>query len=627
MTFRICPHCATRVLPMSDGRCPSCRRHFEEEPSEKPLPTSPNQLRVGKPCEIPTWEAFDFRDKTKNPSHKGMTRRTKGIFIVVAIAIICGAVIVTRQLSPPKVKWIVYYQTFDRTGDAIFARVPCEGDIAETLSQQYEECYIAAGSDKTFADQLFRAWLAKNDRGLFALFQGVEPATSERQTPRASSSQWQDKELARRSAKGLIVDLDSFSVIPQSFTVGPKNRRVAFVSESGAKHIVVLDGRAGKAYDGIAPDSLVFSLDGRTLAFVAQLGSKQLVVVNGIPQEQYDGVGNPLFSQDSQRIAYVAERDGRQFAVVDGKEQTAYDGIGEGRIFFSPDGKRVAYAVDQEGGQFVVIDAKEGERYDGVGHPIIFSSDSKRVGYSCRSGVDWSLVVDGNREGGYPQIRISQGLFGPNSDRLAYVARTDRKMAMIVDGKKHTEYDFVGEPLFSRDGQRLIYLAMLGEKWMCITDGTEGRKYDGIMKGHPIFSSDGKRIAYVAKDNSQWVVVIDEKEIATHPEIVSLVFSPEGKTIAYTVQEGNQQFVVVEGKHHKRYAGVRDLVFSPDGKHLTYHARGQGKEFVILDGRRLAEHKTLLRKGRPAVVFDSATSLHYLAFKENAIHLVEKRIE
>lgn len=83
----------------------------------------------------------------------------------------------------------------------------------------------------------------------------------------------------------------------------------------------------------------------------------------------------------------------------------------------------------------------------------------------------------------------------------------------------------------------------------------------------------------------------------------------------------------MEGKRHKRYARVRDLVFSPDGKHLAYHARGQGKEFVILDGRKQTEYEYLVRKGKPAVVFDSATSLHYLAEKENAIHLVEKRVE
>ena len=44
MTFRICPHCATRVLPMSDGRCPSCMRNVKEVPCEKPLSTVDPEL-------------------------------------------------------------------------------------------------------------------------------------------------------------------------------------------------------------------------------------------------------------------------------------------------------------------------------------------------------------------------------------------------------------------------------------------------------------------------------------------------------------------------------------------------------------------------------------------------------
>jgi len=174
----------------------------------------------------------------------------------------------------------------------------------------------------------------------------------------------------------LVAQIEYSSWIPDSMITSPDNRRVAYLTQAGDKHCVVVDGQVGKQYDGIV--HLTFSPNSQWTAYTARLGDKHFVVVDGQEGRQY-AIGEPIFSPDSQRVAYVAGVSNKQFVVADGKEGKQYDEIWLPPIF-SPDSKQLAYAVRVGDSQFVVVDGKEGKQYDnilGEGGKIIFdSSDS-----------------------------------------------------------------------------------------------------------------------------------------------------------------------------------------------------------------------------------------------------------
>ena len=85
----------------------------------------------------------------------------------------------------------------------------------------------------------------------------------------------------------------SHELIADSATVSPDGQRLAIVSAEGQRQRVVVDGRYGRWYAGIARGSIVFSPDSRRLAYVATQGGKSRVVVDGVDGKPYDTIGGP----------------------------------------------------------------------------------------------------------------------------------------------------------------------------------------------------------------------------------------------------------------------------------------------------------------------------------------------
>jgi hypothetical protein len=132
----------------------------------------------------------------------------------------------------------------------------------------------------------------------------------------------------------------------------------------------------------------------------------------------------------------------------------------------------------------------------------------------------------------------------------------------------------------------------MGSKWFLVTNGAEGKNYGGIGAGTIAFSADSQHLAYAAQVDSKWVFVWD-------------------------------------GQEGKQYDGVaKDLVtFSSDGQHLAYAAQTYGQWRVILDGDEGGQYSAIM-SGSPGyevgrIIWDSNTSLHYLAGKGNEVYLVK----
>ena len=150
-----------------------------------------------------------------------------------------------------------------------------------------------------------------------------------------------EKDSRHIISERLIAQIDFSSWLPESFTVGPDSRQVAYAAKSDKKWFVVVYGEKGKKYDSIG--GLMFSPDGKRVAYAAKVGDKISVVIDGKEGRLYDHIDGFTFSPDSKRVAYAARTGDKSVVIVDGEERKQYDSIGG--LMFSPDGKRVAYGA------------------------------------------------------------------------------------------------------------------------------------------------------------------------------------------------------------------------------------------------------------------------------------------
>ncbi len=89
----------------------------------------------------------------------------------------------------------------------------------------------------------------------------------------------QEKPFDRVASERLIagVPVPSWLWIPESFKVSPDNRRVAYVAGAGNRMFVVVDGKEGKQYDGVASVPIL-SPDSKRVAYADQVGDKWVVL-------------------------------------------------------------------------------------------------------------------------------------------------------------------------------------------------------------------------------------------------------------------------------------------------------------------------------------------------------------
>lgn|GEM_PF-1342408 len=66
---------------------------------------------------------------------------------------------------------------------------------------------------------------------------------------------------------------------------------------------------------------------------------------------------------------------------------------------------------------------------------------------------------------------------------------------------------------------------------------------------------------------------------------------------------------------------------SSDSRHVTFVAKSGNKWFVVVDGKEKKQYDAIVVLGRGKIVFDTPTSLHYLAQNGKSIYLVEENIE
>ena len=92
------------------------------------------------------------------------------------------------------------------------------------------------------------------------------------------------------------------------YWVSPDSRRVAYLSKTGNKLSVVIDGKKENQYDNIWGADLIFSPDSKRLAYKARMRNKAFVVVDGEEGKQYYRLAaEPIIFDSSDSLHYLAK--------------------------------------------------------------------------------------------------------------------------------------------------------------------------------------------------------------------------------------------------------------------------------------------------------------------------------
>jgi glycosidase len=395
--------------------------------------------------------------------------------------------------------------------------------------------------------------------------------------------------------------------------------------QASAVRLITTETRLGRFGADTYPDTVTVSPDGKRLAYAAEREGCTVVVVDGMEGEKFNLMGryDPIFSPDSERVAYAAARGRRQLVVLDGVPGKEYDYAGWPR--FSPDGKHVAYGAAGGDGEYMVIDGLEGEKYDSV-RWVVFSPDGGRYAYTARQGDQSFLVIDGVEGEGYNSV--DRPVFSADGKHIAYSARRGRQSVMVVDGvESEQEYGSSRQPAFSADGARFAYSARRGRESFVVVDGVEQKAYEDIVL--PTFSPDGKRLAYLAQQDEVWHFVIDGVEGRGYDSItywsMAQSFSPDSKHFAYFASRDEKWFLVVDGEEAAEFESSGDFAFSPAaGGLLACSGRREGKWAVFIEGQETGGYDRLLNDSE--LTFDSPSRLHFAAISGSEIMSVEVEI-
>lgn len=246
---------------------------------------------------------------------------------------------------------------------------------------------------------------------------------------------------------------------------------IAFVGEPRSfRDVVVCNGQKSKVYEDFIDGTLEISPDGKHWGYAIEKRRKHVVVLDGKEQKEYDGVSGPVYSPDSKRVAYLAAVNGKVISVVDGKEGTGYDD--RGLPTFGPDSAVAAFWAKNGDKTFIVANGKKQKDYDDVGTPK-FSPDGKRIVYLAKVGEKW-MMVDGEAEQkAYDDIR-GEFYFSPDSRHLATIALDGEQQRVVIDGVEGNAYDQIviqGGGKVHFDGpDQLHYLVLRGNEILLVEE-------------------------------------------------------------------------------------------------------------------------------------------------------------
>ncbi|MBN2016690.1 MAG: PD40 domain-containing protein [Candidatus Cloacimonetes bacterium] len=325
----------------------------------------------------------------------------------------------------------------------------------------------------------------------------------------------------------VVVDSDEHDYsrsgfVDASLIISPDGAHVAYGAyhEWGSDMVydyVTLPGMIPSELDSV--DSLyvyevcppfIFSPDCKTFVYVGEeLSGERFIVKDQFAGKSYDYVypNSLVFSPNGEKLAYIVVDSGLEKVVVNGIELAGYTSISESSIRFSPDSQHLAYFAYDGNNWLVIKDGEESMPYDDLGQ-IIFSPDSKHLAYTAKDGNKWIIIKDEKVISQHSAILENTLTFSPDSRYLVYAVEADSGI-VIYENSKPTAYHqaLVTPPIFSSDGQFLVYTVEKNKTQSVVINGNIGKQYPAII------SHNGGRVAFDNNNSIHYLVVKDDNNV------------------------------------------------------------------------------------------------------------------
>jgi hypothetical protein len=279
------------------------------------------------------------------------------------------------------------------------------------------------------------------------------------------------------------------------------------------------------------------------------------------------------------------------------------------------------YRASGAGGNFIVLDGVEG-KYRGIirENEYDFGPDGKPVYVVEREPGEMYCIIGQDVLGPYERV-LGMPRFSADASRVAFgVTRMDRKQAVVTDGAAGAPFDVVDTLGFGPKGNRLLYTAIRGVKHYAVLDGVQ-TEYDAVAMS--AFSPDGEHMALLVRVEDKWVLLVDgNKSRAPCDHVTQFVLARGGKHLGLVCQRGARQVPIVDGAEGNKYDNVGEIAFSAGGSSACIAIR-DGKSFVVVDNVEIGEFDS----GRSPLIFDGASSLHFIAVNNGEFFREQIRFE
>jgi hypothetical protein len=306
----------------------------------------------------------------------------------------------------------------------------------------------------------------------------------------------------------------------------------------------------------------------------------------------------------------------RLATVPEGAETLQTDGcvlksspLGTEGIRFTQDRHTVGFTCRLGEKYFVMLGDKRGDSFDRIpSSPPTISRDGKNAAYPAMTGESWFVVVGNTRYGPYDQADYP--VFSPDSKHVAFCAKKKNRWVVVRDGVESEPMDLAFGPIFDESSMQLAYIAVEGAKlvyrgvlggyeggkWQVFVDGKKGTAFDGIK----YLGFSGASCIFSGKHGAKWYVVLNGQESSPSDDIGQFLDGPKGQIAAYVANsggksgsneelEGGQWYVVRGNQKSKPYEGVWSPILSEDGRILAFQARRGLKGLVVVNDRESQE--------------------------------------
>lgn len=363
----------------------------------------------------------------------------------------------------------------------------------------------------------------------------------------------------------------------------------ASVEQAGDAHYVRLRGQRFGPFLAIGADSLRMSPEGTRWAFTARDASGWRVYVDGRAGRAWDGVGELVFGHDGAEFVYAALDRARWHVVGPGDAVgPAFDGIVAGSLQLAGEPPVSAYVARDAQRSHVLVGTRRLGPFDAVGG-LELDADGRHFAFIEKRGQALFVHVDDSEHGPFEDV-AELALAPRGGSFMATVLDEDGAWRCLADGSLGPPWSSIGAAVFDAQGARLAYAAASGPleraSWYVVVDGERRGPFDHVDHRDLRFSRQGSAFAFAARSGAHvWVY---DRELPVEAPFLSVSWLDYAETrpvLGFIGHDRRDDAIVVGGVVRERAPEVRTLRLSPSGERYAATILRSDGVTLSVDGR------------------------------------------